>query len=58
MNNELELILNYLDEKRGFDFSGYRASMIERSSVLAKSDTTSTALLEEIKRPVVSLSLR
>ena len=30
MNKELETILNYLNEKRGFDFSGYRASMVER----------------------------
>ncbi|MBC2695307.1 MAG: protein-glutamate O-methyltransferase CheR [Desulfobacteraceae bacterium] len=30
MNNDLKLILKYLNEKRSFDFSGYRASMIER----------------------------
>ena len=30
MNRELETILNYLNEERGFDFSGYRQSMIER----------------------------
>jgi chemotaxis protein methyltransferase CheR len=30
MNNDLKLILNYLHEKRGFDFSGYRISMVER----------------------------
>lgn len=30
MNNDLKRILNYLNEKRGFDFSGYRPSMIER----------------------------
>jgi len=27
MNKDLEIILNYLREKRGFDFSGYRSSM-------------------------------
>ena len=30
MNKDLEIILNYLREKRGFDFSGYRPSMINR----------------------------
>jgi len=30
MVKELEIVLKYLNEKRGFDFSGYRASMIER----------------------------
>ena len=30
MINEIEKILNYLNEKRGFDFSGYRPAMIER----------------------------
>jgi len=30
MNNNLKLILNYLNEKRGFDFSGYRTPMIKR----------------------------
>ncbi len=30
MNNDLKLILNYLNEKRGFDFSGYRTAMVER----------------------------
>lgn len=30
MNDELELIVNYLNEKRGFDFSGCRSSMVER----------------------------
>ena len=30
MNNDLKLILNYLNEKRGVDFSGYRTSMVER----------------------------
>jgi chemotaxis protein methyltransferase CheR len=30
MNNDLKRILNYLKEKRGFDFSGYRTSMVER----------------------------
>lgn len=30
MNNELALIINYLNEKRGFDFSGCRSSMVER----------------------------
>ena len=30
MDTELEIIINYLNEKRGFDFSGYRASMVER----------------------------
>jgi chemotaxis methyl-accepting protein methylase len=30
MNKDLEIILNYLNGKRGFDFSGYRSSMIER----------------------------
>lgn len=30
MNQELEKILSYLNEKRGFDFSGYRPPMIER----------------------------
>lgn len=30
MNKELETILNYLNKERGFDFSGYRPSMIER----------------------------
>ncbi len=30
MMKKLEIVLKYLNEKRGFDFSGYRASMIER----------------------------
>jgi len=30
MNNDLKRILSYLNEKRGFDFSGYRTSMVER----------------------------
>ena len=30
MVEELKLILHYLNEKRGFDFSGYRISMVER----------------------------
>jgi chemotaxis protein methyltransferase CheR len=30
MNNDLKLILNYLNEQRGFDFSGYRTPMVER----------------------------
>ena len=30
MEKDLENILTYLDEKRGFDFSGYRPSMVER----------------------------
>jgi len=30
MEKELERILNYLKEIRGFDFSGYRTSMVER----------------------------
>ena len=30
VNNDLKLILTYLNEKRGFDFSGYRTPMIER----------------------------
>ncbi len=30
MNNDLKLILDYLNEKRRFDFSGYRDSMVER----------------------------
>jgi chemotaxis protein methyltransferase CheR len=30
MNKEIEEILNHLNEKRGFDFSGNRPSMIER----------------------------
>ena len=30
MDKKLEIILNYLNETRGFDFSGYRSSMIER----------------------------
>ncbi len=30
MVEEFELILHYLNEKRGFDFSGYRISMVER----------------------------
>ena len=30
MNNDLKRILNYLNENRGFNFSGYRASMVER----------------------------
>ena len=30
MNSDLKLILNYLNEKRGFDFSGYHSSMVER----------------------------
>jgi len=30
MNNDLVLIVNYLTEKRGFDFSGYRPAMVER----------------------------
>jgi len=30
VNNDLKKILNYLNEKRGFDFSGYRTPMIER----------------------------
>jgi chemotaxis protein methyltransferase CheR len=30
MNNDLKRTLNYLNEKRGFDFSGYRISMVER----------------------------
>lgn len=30
MNNDFKLILNYLNEKRGFDFSGYRTPMVER----------------------------
>lgn len=30
MNHDLKLILNYLNEKRGFDFSGYLSSMVER----------------------------
>ncbi|MBW2709723.1 MAG: protein-glutamate O-methyltransferase CheR, partial [Deltaproteobacteria bacterium] len=30
MNRELKRVLNYLNEERGFDFSGYRASMVER----------------------------
>ena len=30
MNKDLKRILNYLNEKRGFDFSGYRTSMVER----------------------------
>ncbi len=30
MNNDLKSVIGYLKEKRGFDFSGYRTSMIER----------------------------
>jgi chemotaxis protein methyltransferase CheR len=30
VNNDLKLILNYLNEQRGFDFSGYRTPMVER----------------------------
>jgi len=30
MVENLELILNYLNENRGFDFSGYRISMVDR----------------------------
>lgn len=30
MKNDLKSVINYLKEKRGFDFSGYRTSMIER----------------------------
>lgn len=30
MAKDLELILNYLNEKRGFDFSGYRIAMVAR----------------------------
>jgi chemotaxis protein methyltransferase CheR len=30
MDRDLERVLNYLNQKRGFDFSGYRASMVER----------------------------
>jgi chemotaxis protein methyltransferase CheR len=30
MDKDLEILLNYLKEKRGFDFSGYRPAMIER----------------------------
>jgi len=30
MNKDLKRILNYLNEKRSFNFSGYRTSMIER----------------------------
>ena len=30
MNNDLKLILDYLNEQRSFDFSGYRTPMIER----------------------------
>ena len=30
MAKDLKLILNYLNEKRGFDFSGYCLSMLER----------------------------
>lgn len=30
MAKDLALILNYLNKKRGFDFSGYRISMVER----------------------------
>ncbi len=30
MDKDLKLILNYLNEKRGFDFSGYRTGMAER----------------------------
>lgn len=30
MAKDLELILNYLKEQRGFNFSGYRTSMVER----------------------------
>lgn len=30
MAKDLALILNYLNKKRGFDFSGYRTSMVER----------------------------
>jgi len=30
MNNDLKRILNYLNEQRGVDFSGYRTSMVER----------------------------
>lgn len=30
MNNDLKRILNYLNEKRGVDFTGYRATMVER----------------------------
>jgi chemotaxis protein methyltransferase CheR len=29
MNNDLKLILNYLNEQRSFDFSGYRTALIE-----------------------------
>ena len=30
MAKDIEHILNYLAEQRGFDFSGYRLSLIER----------------------------
>ncbi|MCJ7680642.1 MAG: protein-glutamate O-methyltransferase CheR, partial [Candidatus Aminicenantes bacterium] len=30
MNKDLKIILDYLREKRGFDFSGYRSSMVKR----------------------------
>jgi chemotaxis protein methyltransferase CheR len=30
MNNDLKSVIRYLKEKRGFDFSGYRTSMVER----------------------------
>jgi len=30
VNNDLKLILNYLNEKRGVDFSGYRPTMVKR----------------------------
>lgn len=29
-NQELDKIVSHINEKRGLDFSGYRASMIER----------------------------
>ena len=30
MNSDLKRVLNYLNKERGFDFSGYRPSMVER----------------------------
>lgn len=49
MNKEIEKILNYLNEERGFDFSGYRFPMIERRISKRLAATKSTNLFEYLK---------
>ena len=53
MNNDLKSVIGYLKEKRGFDFSGYRTSMVKRrvnQRLSATSCKTSPEYLLHLKK--------